>query len=287
MSLTFAPFLFYVPPVLIMVADPIGSIHGGNVVDILGSNFMDLDTIACSFGSKVVPAIFISNQHMQCTVPPAQRPALVPCRVSLNGQDFTKQAVTYSYFDIDHIYPNLIPVRGGSRVVVQATFEGDFTLHEQICQLPWPLKSTGPDYIDRTECAARKGNWLTVVFKLGFGASGVSVEGFAGTLKNQIVFDVPSPLADQDGNTLTQPARHAVYLTIGTQINRAFPFPGHTITFYELTVLCGPPGSPRTCNAVPLPFIKPSPGGTEKLTVNVTTTRPVFGTNVTCKLVRC
>jgi len=284
-SLTFVPFLFYVPPVLMLVADPIGSIHGGNVVDILGSNFMDLDTIACKFGSKVVPAIFISNQHMQCTVPPAQRPVAVPCRISLNGQDFTKEAVTYNYFDIDHIYPNQIPVRGGSRLLVQTMFEGNFTLHEKICQLPWPQKSTGPDYIDWEECAARNGNWLTVVFKIRFGASSVSLAGYAGPLKNQIFFDVPSPIADEDANTITRPARHAVDLTIGTQVNREFPFPEHTVTFYELTVLCGPPGSPRTCNAAPLPFIKLPPGGTEKLTVNLTTTRPVYGTNVTCKLV--
>ena len=287
MSLTFAPFRFYAPPVLIAVLDPIGSIHGGNVVDIQGTFFLDLDTIACKFGNTIVPATFISNQRMQCTVPPVQEPAAVPCRISLNGQDFSQKAVTYHYFDIDYIFPNQGPARGGSRLVVQTIFQGNFTLANQMCQLPYPAKSTGPDFINREQCLSLNGNWLTVTFKLGFGTSKVSVAGFAGPLKNQIFFDVPSPIVDPDGNTITQPARYKLYLTIGTQINRAFLFPEHTMTFYDLTVPCGPPASPRTCNAWPLPFIKLTPGGAGKTTVDVTTTRPVHGVNVTCKMVSC
>jgi len=286
MSVTFAPFVFFYAPVLSKVSDPIGSIYGGNTVNILGSFFKDMDTAACKFGNQVVPARFISVQHLECTVPAVARPMSVPCRVSLNGQDFSTDAVSYHYFDVEHVIPAVFPVRGGSRVVVQAMFEGNFTLANQYCQLPYPIKSTGPDYKDEAQCRAEGGNWLALVFKLGFGTSKVLLDGYSGPLKNQIYFDVPSPIVDPKGNSITNASRHELRLTIGNLVNRAFAFPTHSLSLYDLKVPCGPPASPRTCNAWPLPLIKLGHGGNENITVNLTAERPFFGANVTCKMVR-
>ena len=285
MSITFTPFLFFQSPLLSFVNDPIGSIYGGNVVDFRGAYFLDLDTAACKFGNIIVPATFITAQHMQCTAPPVAHAMSVPCRISLNGQDFTQEATTYHYFDILAIVPNVVPVRGGSRILVRTKFEGNFTLASQFCQLPWPIKTTGPDFVSMNECRDQSGLWQTLSFKVGFGDSKVQFPGFPSPLKNQIVFDLPNPIIDSDLDTIVDPSVYKIRLSIGMQYNTFFNFP-HTLTFYNLSVPCGPPASPRTCNAWPLPMIKLGLGSNENITVNLTTTRLMYGTNVTCKISR-
>jgi len=289
MSLTFAPFVFFNVPVLSQVMDPIGSVRGGNEVLIVGTFFLDLDTAACKFGSIIVPATFVNVQQMRCTVPAVNAPVSVPVRISLNGQDFSERAVTYHYFDIDSVFPNVIPVRGGSRVLVQAKFEGNFTLANAICQLPYPAKSTGPDFIPQATCLAQGGNWLQLTFRLGLGGSGVSLKGSATSLKNQIFFDVPSPIVDIDGNSIRQPSRHDVRLTIGDQRLFPFGFPEHVLTLYDLRVPCGEPDQlPRICNASPLPLIKRPAhlSSPQEVTIVLESERLMWGTNVTCKMVR-
>jgi hypothetical protein len=180
MSLSSAPFFFYNVPVVSKIMDPFSSIHGGNVVNIEGSFFLDLDSAVCKFGDLIVPASFVTVNLMQCTVPAVSKPMSVKMQISLNGQDFSPDAVTFHYFDVERILPNKAPVRGNSRLVVQTTFAGNFTLASHVCMLRWPAKSTGPDYVDEEECLKRKGNWLPLVFEIGFGTSMVSLPGIAG-----------------------------------------------------------------------------------------------------------
>lgn len=287
-SLTFAPFVFFNIPILSQVIDPIGSVRGGNVVRIVGTFFLDLDTATCKFGDIAVPATFVNVEQMQCTVPRVDAPASVPVKISLNGQDYSPTAITYHYFDIDEVSPNVIPVRGGSRMIVRTRFEGNFTLANAICQLPYPEESTGPNYVDEAECLARGGNWLQLTFRVGFGASGVSLKGSAGPFKNQLFFDVPSPIVDPDGNSISLPSRHQILLTVGDTMLEAFAFPEHIITLYDLHVPCGPPDQrPRICKAYPLPLTKlPGARASQNVTVVLDSDRLMFGANVTCKMVR-
>ena len=290
-SLTSAKFMFFNAPVLSQVIDPMGSIQGGNVVLIVGTFVVDQDVrktlpAACKFGDIVVPATFVDVSRLQCTVPPVDAPASVPVRVSLNGQDFSQTAVTYHYFDIEEVLPKVLPVRGGSRMMVRTRFEGNFTLANAICQLPYPEKSTGPDYVNQTECLQRNGNWLQLKFRLGFGVSGVSVQGSAGPFKNQLFFDIPSPIIDPDGNSIDLPSRHEVLLTIGDKMLQPYRFPEYVVTLYDLKVPCGPANQrPRICNAYPLPLIKLPGRSTTNVTVVLGNQRLMYGANVTCKMV--
>ena len=298
-SSTFVRFMFYNIPVLSRVDDPFASISGGNVVNVQGSFFLDLDTASCMFGDvssdwgHIVPAKFVNDGLMQCRVPPAPKPMSVPFRISLNGQDFSSDAVTFHYFDVARVTPSLVPFRGGSRVVVQAAFQGNFTLAAHMCQLPWPEETTGTNYISEDECRDRRGQWLALVYKLGFGDTKVSLEGFAGPLKNQIYFDIPRPIVDVDGHAILEASQHEMLLTIGNEVNEAFRFPHQVMYFYDLRMACAngfepDAGSPGNCKES-APKIKQSRGSRQGSMVHLTPLRPltqIKDVHVTCKMAK-
>ena len=107
-------FLFYQDPVVDVVAEPIGTIHGGEMVNIRGSFFVNLGGIVCKFGDIVRPAFFISVNTISCAAPQVNRPARVPLTVSMNGVDFTSANITYVFYELLEVHPSSGPIQGGT-----------------------------------------------------------------------------------------------------------------------------------------------------------------------------
>jgi hypothetical protein len=78
----------YVPePSIHAVHPPMGSVNGGTVITVIGTNFLQIKSnLWCAFGSAgSVPSEWISDEKISCTTPAAQHP--VNNTVSLHFED--------------------------------------------------------------------------------------------------------------------------------------------------------------------------------------------------------
>jgi hypothetical protein len=78
---------------------------GGYPVYVFGSNFLNVTSLGCLFGSMPSRGIFISNTSIICLAPSPigklhlKRPDIVPVEVTVNGLDYSRSNVTFSYKD--------------------------------------------------------------------------------------------------------------------------------------------------------------------------------------------
>ena len=110
-------FYFYQDPKLIALEDPIGSIHGGETVDIVGENFQDLGNAVCKFGEAIIPANHSKTNprtRMTCVAPVVSAPTTVQVSISMNGVDFTSDNVTYVFYELTDVSPSSGPIQGGT-----------------------------------------------------------------------------------------------------------------------------------------------------------------------------
>lgn len=81
------PFRFYPPTRIFGIYPRYGTKDGETVVQVWGENFLNFDEqTRCAFGSKSVPATFISSTYMICVAPfsdVVEKP--IPFTVSLNN----------------------------------------------------------------------------------------------------------------------------------------------------------------------------------------------------------
>jgi hypothetical protein len=98
-------FTYFDEPSLISIVPSRGSINGGDLVSISGSNIdarkfaNGLQTL-CKFGDTTVTAKFsLNGASILCKSPPLPfaRTSTVPVSISLNGVDFSRSVIQYSY----------------------------------------------------------------------------------------------------------------------------------------------------------------------------------------------
>ena len=114
----------YFPRVNITTVEPSsGTLLGGDHVYISGSGMTHTETMACRFGSYIVPGIHVNNSCILCITPMQQSPREVAVAVSLNGVDFTDAPSKYT-FTSDEEYIYLSPSRGPRAIGTQIAVYG-------------------------------------------------------------------------------------------------------------------------------------------------------------------
>lgn len=113
-------YIFYQDPLMREVRDTIGSVNGGEVVNIVGDNFISLPTLACRFGTVTVPGTLV-NGNIQCTAPAVDEPATVEVAITMNGFDYSvaNPPLTYTFYDISELSPSSGPAHGGTYISVR------------------------------------------------------------------------------------------------------------------------------------------------------------------------
>ena len=111
-------FLFYQDPIVETLSEPIGTIHGGEIVNVNGLFFRDLGEIKCRFGDIIVKGDFESERLISCTAPRVVNPVSVQMSISLNGVDYTTQNAIYVFYEIVKVHPSSGPRKGGTWVTV-------------------------------------------------------------------------------------------------------------------------------------------------------------------------
>lgn len=114
-------FTFYALPRVGRVSPSSGSVVGGTIVTVFGTNF--LANSKCRFGSTVVSARNLSSSSVQCTSPAATggTPGAVSVEISNNNVDYTSDAVTFTYYAapvVSAVIPSAIPFHSGTLVTV-------------------------------------------------------------------------------------------------------------------------------------------------------------------------
>ena len=148
------PFLYYQDIDIVHLSPMSGPlIQVGNLVHIYGKNFLNLTSSVCSFGGHSVVSTFVSSREITCRVPALDAPSkatwkplsdykqhgklftsahtfpffkskLVDVTVSLNGRDFTTQALKYLYqadIEIHSISTTNVDIDGGTALFVKGS----------------------------------------------------------------------------------------------------------------------------------------------------------------------
>lgn len=120
-----------VPSVVLHRVDPVkGSLsRTGTVTTVVhGANFIDSKYLKCSFDGVESRATFLSSSEVECAVPYMPSGVMRVC-IANNGLDFVAAVppVVVSYevlpnFAIDHIFPQMGPLSGGTIVQVFGVF---------------------------------------------------------------------------------------------------------------------------------------------------------------------
>jgi hypothetical protein len=112
------------------VSPSVGSVSGGTRVSVMGSGFEDREGMKCRFGesssSSIVPATFVSMNELECVSPRSEgsRSGSVSVEVTMNGVDFTEDAVQFRYVldaSVSHVTPSSGPSRGGTLLTVHGS----------------------------------------------------------------------------------------------------------------------------------------------------------------------
>lgn len=94
------------------------------------------ESTVCNFGSKSVPAHFISSTYITCNATSSDVvEKAIPFSVSLNGQQNSKDRVDYWYYNwpqVVEVVPNYGPTSGGNRVVLRGNNFLPFDYKEDI-----------------------------------------------------------------------------------------------------------------------------------------------------------
>ena len=98
-----------------------GTWRGGTLVSVEGEGFLNSMLLKCRFGTKVVNAIFVSTQMLNCSTPSHAVTGLAAIEVSNNALHFSSSNVTFLYQDevhIESLLPRSGPIHGGTNVSV-------------------------------------------------------------------------------------------------------------------------------------------------------------------------
>lgn len=91
-------FLYREAPTIFVLYPSSGSTTGGFEVKIRGQGFVNSGTLACRFGhTSIVPAVFVSDEEMECIAPPAAEPGRVVVEITVNAIDYTSDGNFFTY----------------------------------------------------------------------------------------------------------------------------------------------------------------------------------------------
>jgi hypothetical protein len=126
-------YVYYEPPQVKSVSPNSGPATGQNLVNVMGLNFLDSNraqqnALRCKFGAIDVPATFKANNLVQCNTPTysvnaAAGPTTVPVEVTLNGESYTSNQVSYTYY-IQPVITGINPTSGPNNGNFSITFTG-------------------------------------------------------------------------------------------------------------------------------------------------------------------
>ena len=117
-------YRYYQDPVIHAIYPHYGPKNGETYVQIWGDHFLNFDqNLRCGFGTKEVPAYFMSNTYMYCYSPQSDVVLKrMPFSITMNNQQSTPQDVPYWYYpsvSISKLIPNRGPDEGGTRVLLK------------------------------------------------------------------------------------------------------------------------------------------------------------------------
>jgi len=74
-----------------------GTIEGGTLITITGSNFFDSGFLSCRFDKLIVDGIFIDSSHIACNSPAFDTAGIITVEISENRQQWTSDNLTFKY----------------------------------------------------------------------------------------------------------------------------------------------------------------------------------------------
>lgn len=123
-------FEYYDAPEVQAVNPHFGPVKSPNneTIVITGKNFIcpkgDCSEVKVRFGDKdygiYVPGTILDETHIQCAVPKYTKPDILPVEISLDGNEYTNNGVTYGFFDayLLDVRPRLISKNGGTTLTL-------------------------------------------------------------------------------------------------------------------------------------------------------------------------
>jgi hypothetical protein len=123
-------FEYYEAPEVSAIMPHFGPVKNPNneTVIISGTNFIcpkdDCSQVTVRFGHDdaliYMPGIVVDNQHIKCSVPKYTKPDVLPVEISLDGNDYTNNGITYGFFDayLLEVHPRLISKLGGTPITL-------------------------------------------------------------------------------------------------------------------------------------------------------------------------
>ena len=131
------PFRYYLPTRIYGIYPRYGPKDGETVVQVWGENFLNFDQdTRCAFGSKSVPATFISSTYMICVAPfsdVVNKP--IPFTVSLNYQQNSHDNLYFWYYSqpaVTDLIPDRGPDTGGTKLLLRGRNFHPFDINGEI-----------------------------------------------------------------------------------------------------------------------------------------------------------
>lgn len=119
------PFNYYHPPFIFGLEPKVGSVDGGTVVSITGSNFDDTGYVACKFGAIFVKGEYVNENQLRCIAPPVENPGYVNLYVGIRPNEFSSGMNTrFLYYDTPKIH-SIEPMCGPESGLTQITIVGE------------------------------------------------------------------------------------------------------------------------------------------------------------------
>lgn len=117
-------FEYLVESAVRYIQPSLGPAHGGTMVDVVGTAFVNSTALSCRFAGRSVHATFVSKERVRCVTPPMASPSVLPLEISNNGVDFTSSGALFSFvtaLEIKVFWPTSGPTTGGTLITVQGS----------------------------------------------------------------------------------------------------------------------------------------------------------------------
>lgn len=116
------PFKYYSTPRVTSISPKMALSSKSSFVSVFGFGFYSEVDLSCAFGDLIsVPATYISNTELNCTLPPIAFVGVIVVEISLNNRDYTSDGMQFELINepqISSIWPNRGPVNGHTKVTV-------------------------------------------------------------------------------------------------------------------------------------------------------------------------
>jgi len=111
-------YTFYPQASVTSVSPSSGPVHGGTIVNVFGTGFVNNTVHSCQFGDTVVPATFLHSTQTQCETPSNfNENATLEVSITNNGQNFASSVALFEYAavtSVSHVTPRSGHNSGGT-----------------------------------------------------------------------------------------------------------------------------------------------------------------------------